>query len=55
MDKKYKAKANDSFRTKLELYLFDRISSELMQHINHSDFKDFHISQMLVELFSTVY
>lgn len=55
MDKKYKAKANDSFRTKLELYLFDRISSGLMQHINHSDFKDFHISQMLVELFSTVY
>ncbi len=55
MNSKYRIKANDSFRTKLVLYLFDKISSNLIHQINLSDFENYKIAQELVNLYTTEY
>lgn len=51
----YQAKANDSFKTKLELYFFDKVIYNKQGHLNLEEFTAFQISNELVNYYSTVY
>jgi 5-methylcytosine-specific restriction endonuclease McrA len=52
---KYQQKANDSFITKKNLYLFNKIISTDQQNINLADFKNFVINKDLVNEYTTKY
>ena len=52
---KYRAKAQDSFRTKLNLYIFHKVISRKLESIDQDDFTNFKIDQELVDLYTTVY
>jgi 5-methylcytosine-specific restriction endonuclease McrA len=52
---KYNAKANDSFTTKLNLYLFSKAVKQNLNDLNLEDFRSFEIGKELVDLYSTEY
>jgi len=52
---RYREKAGDSFRTKMNLYMFLKATSTDWDSVNMQDFVDFGISQELVDLYTTVY
>lgn len=53
---KYRQKAKDSFKTRLNLYLFDQaLKKDPSETINTSKFEEFEISQKLIKLYTTEY
>jgi 5-methylcytosine-specific restriction endonuclease McrA len=52
---KYNTKANDSFTTKLNLYLFSKAVKQNLNDLNLEDFRSFEIGKELVDLYSTEY
>jgi len=52
---KYLAKANDSFKTKLNLYLFSKAFHDIWQTLNLEDFIHFKIDDDLVKEYATIY
>ena len=52
---KYNTKANDSFTTKLNLYLFSKAVKQNLNDLNLEDFRSFEIGMELVDLYSTEY
>ena len=53
---KYRQKAKDSFKTRLNLFLFDRVlKNDPLETISTSEFEDFKISQKLITLYTTEY
>jgi len=56
MDKsKYNRKASDSFKTKLNLYIFDRVVNDLVKTIDKSDFNQFKITKENVDIYTKIY
>lgn len=51
----YNTKANDSFRTKLKLYLFNKAINQSWDSVNEDDFEYFEIDQPLIDFYTTVY
>lgn len=54
-DSEIPGKANDSFKTKLNLNLFSKAIQQYLININLEDFKEFEISQELIALYATKY
>lgn len=52
---KYLTKANDSFKTKLNLYLFSKVIQNNWNNLSLKDFTRFEINQDLIELYTTEY
>ncbi len=52
---RYKEKANDSFRTKIRLYMFNKSLNNDWQSFGLDDFKRFEISKDLVTTYTTEY
>lgn len=52
---RYREKADDSFRTKLNMYLFDKATSKDWENVSLNDFVHFKITQELVHLYTTEY
>ena len=52
---RYNEKANDSFRTKIRLYLFSKAMNNTWQDFGQDDFSRFEISKDLVKTYTTEY
>ena len=52
---KYRAKAEGSFRTKLNLYLFDKATNGVIVEVTQTDFDQFRLTDELVDAYTTVY
>jgi 5-methylcytosine-specific restriction endonuclease McrA len=53
--RRYNEKANDSFRTKLKLYLFHLAINENEYVVDLNDFKSFEITEELVKVYTTIF
>jgi 5-methylcytosine-specific restriction endonuclease McrA len=53
--KKYKTKSKDSFTTKLNLYVFDKVIQETESLITLTDYQKFKISKELRDVYTTKY
>jgi len=51
----YTSKANDSFRTKMKMYLFHKAITQTWDSFSPEDFNSFQIDQELVDRFTTEY
>lgn len=51
----YDAKANDSFRTKMNMYLFHKVLTNTSDSLDLDEFVSFEITKALVVLYTTVY
>jgi 5-methylcytosine-specific restriction endonuclease McrA len=52
---KYQAKAEDSFRTKINLYFFNKVIQQDWENMFLEDFRNFKISTELVDIYTTEY